>query len=103
MAHEIGHLIGLDHSQLDIDNSEMESPVPLDSTICKSATQDLYPLMYPFSCGKRPVCIRMISALYLRCIPYPTSPSFGQINGEFVDTAGTHTRREPLGREQRQW
>lgn len=86
VTHEIGHFIGLDHSQLDIDNNETTTGSP---AVCSTKTsQDEYPVMYPFSCRLEKTLhvddIAAISALY------PTASitsDFGQINGVFIDTA----------------
>ena len=43
IAHELGHMLGLDHSQADIDYTESLN------TGCVSAA-DRYPLMYPYAC-----------------------------------------------------
>jgi hypothetical protein len=87
IAHEMGHFIGLDHSQLDIDNTETYSGT--NPTACTTTTQDKYPLMYPILCRLDNTLhvddIAAISALY------PSSDinsHFGQINGIFVDTSG---------------
>ena len=48
VIHEVGHLIGLDHSQLDIDNTESSGlPSP---DICLTTANSNYPAMYPFLC-----------------------------------------------------
>jgi len=86
VAHEMGHFVGLDHSQLDIDNSETDSGSP---QVCSTKTQDKYPLMYPFSCRRfislHEDDIASVSALYPAA---DITASFGQVNGVFVDTSG---------------
>ena len=41
IAHELGHFIGLDHTQANINNNDYG---------CMTATGSEYPLMYPFAC-----------------------------------------------------
>ena len=88
IAHEIGHLFGLDHSQTNIDNQE---GISISSTpfICDSNLPENYPLMYPFVCRDIESLhadeISAISALY------PTTDindNFGIIEGRFADEAG---------------
>jgi hypothetical protein len=87
VAHEMGHFIGLDHSQLNIDNTETYSGT--NPTACTTTTQDKYPLMYPILC-------RLENTLHVDDVAavstlYPSSDinsHFGQINGIFVDTSG---------------
>ena len=75
LAHEVGHLVGLDHTQ--IDNSQ-------------GLTTSNYPLMYPIA--YRPIFslhedeISAITDLY----PEPSQSSvFGQLSGTFTQTSGT--------------
>jgi len=83
IAHEIGHLIGMDHSQLDFDNTEDPN------TNGCTPPQSAYPIMYPFLCrldsSLHTDDIAAVSALY----PAPNiSTTFGQITGFFTDSTG---------------
>lgn len=74
MAHEVGHLIGLDHTQLDSD---------------QGLTRASYPLMYPFAARNSLTLheddVAAVSALY----PDATLNSvYGQLSGVFVDANG---------------
>lgn len=78
--HEIGHLIGLDHSQLDINNQESMT------LVCRTAAATDYPAMYPFLCRNtldlHPDDIQAVSALY----PVADLTSqWGQLAGVFLD------------------
>jgi len=88
IAHEMGHFIGLDHSQLDIDNTET-----YPATACTTKSQDQYPLMYPVLCRLGNTLhtddIAAVSALYPST---DINSQFGQINGIFVDTNGQPVR-----------
>ncbi|MGB5455516.1 MAG: hypothetical protein WBO18_06040 [Gammaproteobacteria bacterium] len=81
-AHEIGHYLGLDHTQANIDNTESLFD------FCPSAEND-YPLMYPYACREsqftHPDDKVSLSMLY------PAADFFqqyGQLTGRFVTTDG---------------
>lgn len=78
ITHELGHMVGLDHSQLNIDNTE-------NGTECRSSLA-IYPMMYPFYCNQGTTLhqddISAISALYAIDT---VSSSFGQITGKLVN------------------
>lgn len=87
IAHETGHFLGLDHSQDNINNSETDFGFP---QVCKSSTEDQYPLMYPFICRKSESLhsddIFSISSLY----PVADINSrFGILQGAFLNPDGT--------------
>ncbi|MCX7195653.1 MAG: matrixin family metalloprotease, partial [Proteobacteria bacterium] len=81
LAHEIGHLIGLDHTQLD------------NSQGLVSSNPSNYPLMYPIAyrgyASLHEDDIAAVSALY----PDATLDSFyGQLTGSFIQANGTPIR-----------
>jgi len=86
VAHEIGHYLGLDHSQANISNTEAFTDR------CPAAADD-YPLMYPYACRDSQITHRddnvSLSTLY------PTSgfyPAQGQLTGKFMTTDGAPVR-----------
>jgi len=85
-AHEVGHFIGLDHSQVDIDNEESSSELPL---LCFTTGSGNYPLMYPFGCRLTDDLhaddISAVSALYPST---DLNDNFGNLEGIFVDESG---------------
>lgn len=83
IAHEIGHFLGLDHTQVDIDNQESLFGSP---SICSTSDSTAYPLMYPFVCRDEETLhlddISAISALYPSA---DFNNNFGILQGRFVD------------------
>lgn len=85
IAHEIGHFFGLDHSQIDIDNTESAN----NFTVCNTRAETDYPVMYPFICRETPSLhpddASAVSALY----PDDSfAGSYGIIEGRFVEVNG---------------
>jgi hypothetical protein len=83
IAHEIGHMFGLDHSQTNVDYMQSLS------TGCVSAT-DSYPLMYPYACRTKAV-LHVDDELAVATL-YPAagfSLSKGQLAGYFRTPSGT--------------
>ena len=81
IAHELGHAFGLDHSQANIDNTEL-----FDDS-CPTAADD-YPLMYPYACrinlAVHPDDKSSLSMLY-PTVDYLST--HGQLSGRFLDGA----------------
>lgn len=78
IAHELGHAFGLDHSQANIDNTEM-----FDDS-CPAATNN-YPLMYPYACRINQATHSDDDASI--SMLYPTADylsSQGQLSGSFL-------------------
>ncbi|UCB55590.1 MAG: matrixin family metalloprotease [Thiotrichales bacterium] len=87
VAHEIGHYLGLDHSQTDIDNTE------LFIQRCPAFDDDDYPLMYPYAC-RSSQNTHADDNVALSTL-YPTDDFFqqqGQLMGTFVTTEGVAVR-----------
>lgn len=86
VTHELGHLIGLDHTQANINNNESQFFSP---GVCQTAAPNDYPLMYPFICRNSESIhgddISAVSSLYPSA---NMTQNFGTISGFFVDTAG---------------
>ncbi len=86
ITHELGHFIGLDHTQTNITDSERATGYP---AFCTTRLPDQYAVMYPFICRQTATLhaddISAVSALY------PTADikqHYGEINGFFVDPTG---------------
>ncbi|WP_239187389.1 fibronectin type III domain-containing protein, partial [Candidatus Nitrotoga sp. HW29] len=78
LAHEIGHLIGLDHTQLDNSQGLVNSNYPL-----------MYPIAYRGSSSLHEDDTAAVSALY----PSATLTSvYGQLTGNFIQANGTPVR-----------
>ncbi len=86
IAHELGHFIGLDHTQTNISNNEKLLGSP---PACSTAQPQQYAVMYPYICRtSADLHIDDISAVSTL---YPAAnfhQKFGEINGFFTDAAG---------------
>ncbi len=89
IAHEIGHFIGLDHSQADIDNTETLDPfLPRAPASCSTAPPDDYPLMYPYACRENQLFVHPDDNVAVSTL-YPAADFFqnqAQLTGRFVTT-----------------
>ncbi len=86
IAHELGHFIGLDHTQTNINNNEKLLGSP---PACSTAQPQQYAVMYPYICrNSADLHVDDISAVSTL---YPAAnfhQQFGEINGFFTDAAG---------------
>jgi len=85
-AHELGHFIGLDHTQVNIANNESSTGFPL---ACSTTSVENYPLMYPISCRTAASLhsddASAVSALYPTAV---INDNFGTFEGNFIDEDG---------------
>lgn len=86
IAHEIAHFFGLDHTQVNIDNSETDFGIP---GFCQTTARENYPIMYPIVCRNVESLhtddISAVSALYPAT---DINDNFGILQGRFVDESG---------------
>jgi hypothetical protein len=82
-AHEIGHYLGLDHTQANIDNTESLFD------FCQPTPENDYPLMYPYACREsqftHPDDKVSLSMLYPEADFFQ---QYGQLTGRFVTSDG---------------
>ena len=86
IAHELGHMFGLDHTQTNIQNNESFAGFP---RVCQTSAPQDYAVMYPFICRNQESLhaddISAVSGLY------PTASmtqNFGTLSGFFIDEFG---------------
>jgi len=87
IIHEIAHLFGLDHSQVNINNKETAPGFP---GFCSTSIPENYPVMYPIiNCRNLTSLhsddISAVSALYPEA---NINDNFGIVEGRFVDESG---------------
>ena len=97
IAHEIGHYLGLDHSQTNINNTEAFKDR------CPAADDNDYPLMYPYACRSsqftHPDDDIALSTLYPAAGFYLNQ---GQLTGTFVTADGAPVKGANLWVENQQ-
>lgn len=84
IAHEIGHYFGLDHSQTNVDNTEMFVEQ------CPASDLD-YPLMYPYACRNNTLEPTHADDNVSLSMLYPADAFYqnqGQLTGTFVTADG---------------
>lgn len=87
VAHEIGHFFGLDHSQVNINNTESDFAAPL---FCRGASsRNQYPIMYPIACrNDNSLHIDDIVAVSVLYPEININDNFGILNGQFLSASG---------------